>query len=181
MSMCSFREKYSDVFVTSWTKYGWRIFIFQYFQEDQKDETPFHAAISCISQALKTQIINRSNDEVAICFFNTVSWWSCDELKCLFARIRSTRCFTDIFSKYGYLAFPFLPFSFCLNDLCFLSWILQCSVKWWFMQSLNLQFQWLKHKLYLACFFHFILHLLESIQGSQSMNFPHLDMALLVW
>ncbi|CBI39448.3 hypothetical protein VitviT2T_007286 [Vitis vinifera] len=39
--------------------------------EDQKDETPFHAAVSCISQSLKTQIINNSNDEVAICFFNT--------------------------------------------------------------------------------------------------------------
>ncbi|XP_062170512.1 ATP-dependent DNA helicase 2 subunit KU70 [Alnus glutinosa] len=39
--------------------------------EDQKDETHFHIAVSCISQSLKTQIINRSYDEVAICFFNT--------------------------------------------------------------------------------------------------------------
>ncbi|KAI4334804.1 hypothetical protein L6164_013513 [Bauhinia variegata] len=39
--------------------------------EDQKDETHFHIAMSCISQSLKTQIINRSYDEVAICFFNT--------------------------------------------------------------------------------------------------------------
>uniref|UniRef100_A0A5B7BKN8 ATP-dependent DNA helicase 2 subunit KU70 n=1 Tax=Davidia involucrata TaxID=16924 RepID=A0A5B7BKN8_DAVIN len=39
--------------------------------EDQKDETHFHVAVSCIAQSLKTQIINRSYDEVAICFFNT--------------------------------------------------------------------------------------------------------------
>ncbi|ESW14598.1 hypothetical protein PHAVU_007G001600 [Phaseolus vulgaris] len=34
-------------------------------------ETYFHIAISCISQTLKTQIISRSYDQVAICFFNT--------------------------------------------------------------------------------------------------------------
>uniref|UniRef100_A0A7N0US95 Ku domain-containing protein n=1 Tax=Kalanchoe fedtschenkoi TaxID=63787 RepID=A0A7N0US95_KALFE len=39
--------------------------------EDQEEVTHFHVAVSCISQALKTQIINRSSDEVAICFFNT--------------------------------------------------------------------------------------------------------------
>ncbi|KAJ4726488.1 ATP-dependent DNA helicase 2 subunit KU70 [Melia azedarach] len=39
--------------------------------EDQKNETHFHIAVSCIAQLLKTQIINRSYDEVAICFFNT--------------------------------------------------------------------------------------------------------------
>ncbi|KAF3457078.1 hypothetical protein FNV43_RR01735 [Rhamnella rubrinervis] len=38
---------------------------------DRKDETHFHIAVSCISQSLKTQILNRSYDEVAICFFNT--------------------------------------------------------------------------------------------------------------
>ncbi|XP_042495807.1 ATP-dependent DNA helicase 2 subunit KU70 isoform X2 [Macadamia integrifolia] len=38
--------------------------------EDQ-EETCFHIAVSCISQSLKTQIINISYDEVAICFFNT--------------------------------------------------------------------------------------------------------------
>ncbi|XP_043707277.1 ATP-dependent DNA helicase 2 subunit KU70 isoform X2 [Telopea speciosissima] len=38
--------------------------------EDQ-EETFFHIAVSCIFQSLKTQIINRSYDEVAICFFNT--------------------------------------------------------------------------------------------------------------
>ena len=42
------------------------------WQGDQKDETHFQIAVSCISQSLKTQIINRSYDEVAICFFNTV-------------------------------------------------------------------------------------------------------------
>ncbi|XP_050230179.1 ATP-dependent DNA helicase 2 subunit KU70 [Mercurialis annua] len=39
--------------------------------EDQKDETHFHMVVSCIVESLKTQIINRSYDEVAICFFNT--------------------------------------------------------------------------------------------------------------
>ncbi|XP_040942783.1 ATP-dependent DNA helicase 2 subunit KU70 [Gossypium hirsutum] len=38
---------------------------------DQKDETHFHTAVSCIAGSLKTQIISRSYDEVAICFFNT--------------------------------------------------------------------------------------------------------------
>ncbi|RDX98552.1 ATP-dependent DNA helicase 2 subunit KU70 [Mucuna pruriens] len=40
-------------------------------EEDQKAESHFHIAISCISHTLKTQIINRSYDQVAICFFNT--------------------------------------------------------------------------------------------------------------
>ncbi|XP_027117138.1 ATP-dependent DNA helicase 2 subunit KU70-like isoform X1 [Coffea arabica] len=39
--------------------------------EDAKDGSLFHAAMSCILESLKTQIINRSYDEVAICFFNT--------------------------------------------------------------------------------------------------------------
>ncbi|XP_022855310.1 ATP-dependent DNA helicase 2 subunit KU70 isoform X2 [Olea europaea var. sylvestris] len=39
--------------------------------EDQKDVTHFQVAVSCIAQSLRTQIINRSYDEVAICFFNT--------------------------------------------------------------------------------------------------------------
>ncbi|KAF6136020.1 hypothetical protein GIB67_006912 [Kingdonia uniflora] len=39
--------------------------------EDQKDETHFCIALNCISQSLKTLIINSSYDEVAICFFNT--------------------------------------------------------------------------------------------------------------
>ncbi|CAB4263614.1 unnamed protein product [Prunus armeniaca] len=38
---------------------------------DRKDDTHFHVAVSCIAQSLKTQIINNSYDEVAICFFNT--------------------------------------------------------------------------------------------------------------
>lgn len=40
-------------------------------EEDQKGETFFHAAIKCISESLKAQIIGRSSDEIAICFFNT--------------------------------------------------------------------------------------------------------------
>ncbi|XP_022717318.1 ATP-dependent DNA helicase 2 subunit KU70 isoform X2 [Durio zibethinus] len=39
--------------------------------KDQKDEIHFHVSISCIAESLKTQIICRSYDEVAICFFNT--------------------------------------------------------------------------------------------------------------
>ncbi|KAH7521471.1 hypothetical protein FEM48_Zijuj07G0037200 [Ziziphus jujuba var. spinosa] len=46
-------------------------FLSYHLLEDNKDETHFHIAVSCISQSLKTQIINRSYDEVAICFFNT--------------------------------------------------------------------------------------------------------------
>ncbi|KAL2950596.1 hypothetical protein AAZX31_20G233400 [Glycine max] len=40
-------------------------------EDDQNGETHFHIAISCISQTLESQIINRSYDQVAICFFNT--------------------------------------------------------------------------------------------------------------
>ncbi|XP_010273410.1 PREDICTED: ATP-dependent DNA helicase 2 subunit KU70 isoform X2 [Nelumbo nucifera] len=39
--------------------------------ENQEEESYFHTVVSCISQSLKTLIINRSYDEVAICFFNT--------------------------------------------------------------------------------------------------------------
>ncbi|XP_052173907.1 ATP-dependent DNA helicase 2 subunit KU70 [Diospyros lotus] len=39
--------------------------------ENQNEESHFHVAVSCIAQSLKTQIINRSYDEVAVCFFNT--------------------------------------------------------------------------------------------------------------
>ncbi|XP_073280098.1 ATP-dependent DNA helicase 2 subunit KU70 [Primulina huaijiensis] len=39
--------------------------------EDQKDVTHFQIVVRCIAQSLKTQIINRSYDEVSICFFNT--------------------------------------------------------------------------------------------------------------
>ncbi|KAG2323931.1 hypothetical protein Bca4012_038285 [Brassica carinata] len=39
--------------------------------EDGKQESHFHIAVSCIAQSLKSHIINRSNDEIAICFFNT--------------------------------------------------------------------------------------------------------------
>ncbi|KAG7597306.1 Ku70/Ku80 beta-barrel domain [Arabidopsis suecica] len=40
-------------------------------EEEDKQESHFHIAVSCIAQSLKTHIINRSNDEIAICFFNT--------------------------------------------------------------------------------------------------------------
>ncbi|GFY81506.1 ATP-dependent DNA helicase 2 subunit Ku70-like protein [Actinidia rufa] len=43
----------------------------EFYQENEKEETHFHVAVSCIAQSLKTQIINRSYDEIAICFFNT--------------------------------------------------------------------------------------------------------------
>ncbi|KAK6145753.1 hypothetical protein DH2020_019622 [Rehmannia glutinosa] len=39
--------------------------------EDQGDANHFEVAVRSIAQSLKTQIINRSYDEVAICFFNT--------------------------------------------------------------------------------------------------------------
>ncbi|KAL2459822.1 ATP-dependent DNA helicase 2 subunit KU70 [Forsythia ovata] len=39
--------------------------------EEHKDVTHFQIAVGCIAQSLRTQIINRSYDEVAICFFNT--------------------------------------------------------------------------------------------------------------
>ncbi|XP_020574084.1 ATP-dependent DNA helicase 2 subunit KU70 isoform X2 [Phalaenopsis equestris] len=40
-------------------------------EEDEKEETFFHAAVQCISESLKAQIIGRSSDEISICFFNT--------------------------------------------------------------------------------------------------------------
>ncbi|PPD93113.1 hypothetical protein GOBAR_DD09941 [Gossypium barbadense] len=43
---------------------------------DQKDETHFHAAVSCIAGSLKTQIISRSYDQFASL-----------TLTCLFAEI----------------------------------------------------------------------------------------------
>lgn len=39
--------------------------------EDGKSQTHFQMVVSCISESLKTRIINCSYDEVAICFFNT--------------------------------------------------------------------------------------------------------------
>ncbi|RZS12287.1 hypothetical protein BHM03_00043710 [Ensete ventricosum] len=45
---------------------------YDYLQENGNKETYFHVAIDCIAQSLKTQIIGRSYDEVALCFFNTV-------------------------------------------------------------------------------------------------------------
>ncbi|XAR65559.1 DNA helicase [Bertholletia excelsa] len=48
-----------------------KVFSTTCLREDEEEETHFHVAISCIAQSLKTQIINRSYDEIAICFFNT--------------------------------------------------------------------------------------------------------------
>uniref|UniRef100_A0A804MVG4 Ku70/Ku80 N-terminal alpha/beta domain-containing protein n=1 Tax=Zea mays TaxID=4577 RepID=A0A804MVG4_MAIZE len=41
-----------------------------------QQETHFHTIVKCITESLKTQIIGRSYDEVAICFFNTVCSFS---------------------------------------------------------------------------------------------------------
>ncbi|KAL5681268.1 hypothetical protein ACJX0J_007653, partial [Zea mays] len=41
-----------------------------------QQETHFHTIVNCITDSLKTQIIGRSYDEVAICFFNTVCSFS---------------------------------------------------------------------------------------------------------
>lgn len=66
-----------------WNMFDQCVSILLYWQGDQKDETHFHIALSIISQSLKTQIINRSYDEVAICFFNTVRYGSLQEKICL--------------------------------------------------------------------------------------------------
>ncbi|KAI8546268.1 hypothetical protein RHMOL_Rhmol07G0103800 [Rhododendron molle] len=55
----------------------------QHIQENQ-EETHFHVAVSCIAQSLKTQIINRSYDEVAICFFNTREKKNLQDLNCVY-------------------------------------------------------------------------------------------------
>lgn len=39
--------------------------------EASQEQTHFHVAISCLVDSLKTQIINKSYDELVICFFNT--------------------------------------------------------------------------------------------------------------
>ncbi|XP_058223972.1 ATP-dependent DNA helicase 2 subunit KU70 [Rhododendron vialii] len=52
--------------------------------QENQEETHFHVAVSCISQSLKTQIINRSYDEVAICFFNTREKKNLQDLNCVY-------------------------------------------------------------------------------------------------
>lgn len=49
--------------------------------EDGKDASHFQVSIKCITESLKTQIINRSSDEVAICFFNTREKKNLQDLK----------------------------------------------------------------------------------------------------
>ncbi|XP_027363651.1 ATP-dependent DNA helicase 2 subunit KU70 isoform X1 [Abrus precatorius] len=63
--------------------------------EGQKDETHFHIAISCISHSLKTQIINRSYDQVAICFFNTRERKNLQDLSGVFVFNVAEREFLD--------------------------------------------------------------------------------------
>ncbi|KAK7270030.1 hypothetical protein RIF29_22887 [Crotalaria pallida] len=64
-------------------------------EEGQKDETHFHIAVSCISQSLKSQIINRSYDEVAICFFNTREKKNIQDLNGVFVFNVAEREFLD--------------------------------------------------------------------------------------
>ncbi|KAG5539601.1 hypothetical protein RHGRI_019964 [Rhododendron griersonianum] len=52
--------------------------------QENQEETHFHVAVSCIAQSLKTQIINRSYDEVAICFFNTREKKNLQDLNCVY-------------------------------------------------------------------------------------------------
>jgi len=42
------------------------------FRDDEDEESHFHIALNCISHSLKAMIINKSLDQIAICFFNTV-------------------------------------------------------------------------------------------------------------
>ncbi|XP_048130782.1 ATP-dependent DNA helicase 2 subunit KU70 isoform X1 [Rhodamnia argentea] len=64
-------------------------------QEDQKDESHFRIAISCILESLKTQIINRSYDEVAVCFFNTREKKNLQDLNSVFVFNVADREFLD--------------------------------------------------------------------------------------
>ncbi|MED6113694.1 ATP-dependent DNA helicase II subunit 1 [Stylosanthes scabra] len=63
--------------------------------DDQKEESHFHIALNCISQSLKNQIINRSYDEVAICFFNTREKRNLQELSGVFVFTVPERDFLD--------------------------------------------------------------------------------------
>ncbi|KAG9447442.1 hypothetical protein H6P81_013570 [Aristolochia fimbriata] len=48
-----------------------KMFIPQNEREDGQEETHFYIVVNSVAQALRTQIINRSYDEIAIVFFNT--------------------------------------------------------------------------------------------------------------
>lgn len=67
------------------------------WQEDDKQESHFHIAVSCIAQSLKAHIINRSNDEIAICFFNTVSFWMRLVVIVFFLSVLFTYLFSTMF------------------------------------------------------------------------------------
>ncbi|KAF7139305.1 hypothetical protein RHSIM_Rhsim07G0086500 [Rhododendron simsii] len=60
------------------------VFHFHLHIQENQEETHFHVAVSCIAQSLKTQIINRSYDEVAICFFNTREKKNLQDLNCVY-------------------------------------------------------------------------------------------------
>lgn len=71
---------YGPIFISCYfqAKFVWHITsiflcFFFFLQEGGTKETHFHIAINSILQSLKAQIIGRSYDEVAICFYNTVS------------------------------------------------------------------------------------------------------------
>ncbi|KAH7661309.1 ATP-dependent DNA helicase 2 subunit 1 protein [Dioscorea alata] len=63
--------------------------------DEDKSQTYFHAAISSISQSLKTQIIGKSSDEVAICFFNTKEKKNLQDLNGVFVFNVNDREFLD--------------------------------------------------------------------------------------
>lgn len=48
------------------------MFITTSSSESEEQESHFQIALSCISDSLKAMIINKSLDQIAICFFNTV-------------------------------------------------------------------------------------------------------------
>nr|GMD90791.1 ATP-dependent DNA helicase 2 subunit KU70 [Ipomoea batatas] len=52
--------------------------------EDEKEASHFEVAVNCIAQSLRTQIINRSYDEVAICFYNTREKKNLQDLNCVY-------------------------------------------------------------------------------------------------
>ncbi|CAH9131501.1 unnamed protein product [Cuscuta epithymum] len=52
--------------------------------EHEKEISHFEVAINCIAQSLRTQIVNRSYDEVAICFYNTREKKNLQDLNCVY-------------------------------------------------------------------------------------------------
>ncbi|RAL48350.1 hypothetical protein DM860_005774 [Cuscuta australis] len=52
--------------------------------EHEEEVSHFEVAINCIAQCLRTQIVNRSYDEVAICFYNTREKKNLQDLNCVY-------------------------------------------------------------------------------------------------